>query len=136
MGGLGSIKSYILNQILSYSMCITIAIFSYIDPTKFLFRYESYIFLIILIIGICSSVFALISIQNLLKYRKGKSIEIINQLYEENYKKMNKIILREQYMADKSALDTISSIMNDINFEKDIIMSMQTNVIDIKALLQ
>jgi hypothetical protein len=133
MGGLGPLKYFILNQILLYSICITIAVFSYIDARQFIFRYESYIFLFMLITGISSLIYSLISIQELLKYKKEKAIENINKLYINQNKKFNKIIFEGHNIADDSELNKISTIINEIKSEREIIMSMQANLIDLRT---
>jgi hypothetical protein len=133
MGGLGSLKYFILDQILLYSLCITIATFSYIDARQLIFRYESYIFLLILIMGIGSLIYSLFSIQYLLRYRKEKAIKNINKLYIEHDKKFKELIVDDQNTED-SRLNKISTIINEIKSEREIIMSMQANLIDFRTL--
>jgi hypothetical protein len=134
MGGLGPLKYFILDQIILYSICITIAIFSYIDARQFVFRYESYIFLLLLIIGIGSLIFSLLSIQDLLRYQREKAIVNINKLYIEQDKKFKEIIFENNNTKEDPRLNKISIIINEIKSERDIIMSMQANLIDWRTL--
>jgi hypothetical protein len=134
LGGLGPLKQFILNQILLYSICITIAVFSYIDAMQVIFRYESYVFLLMLIIGIGTLIYSLLSIQELLRYKKEKAIKHINELYMHQNSKFEKIILEDHDITDDSELNKISTIINEIKTEKEIIMSMRANLIDLRTL--
>ena len=125
-------KDIILNHTILYSLCITIAVFSYMDFTHFIFRYESYLFLLLLVAGILSFIIALLAIQNLLIYRKKKAMEKINQFYLKNNDKIKRILFEDPSEEHLKELGTPYDIITIINTEREMIMAIETNIINFR----
>lgn len=142
LGGLGELKNLVLNGFFYYSLCVTLAIFTYMRPKGFIktsfltisFSYEIIYLIFLLLIGLIFSILSLCSIKNILNYKIKLKFRELNEKFEKQYNKLQEIASKE--VQDISEIDLYKTVtmLNIINNEKDRIMTLSLKNYGIKYL--
>lgn len=117
IGGLSSIRNHIIKILLYYSIGISLAVLSYIDPA-FLSTvlYEIICLVLLLLVGIIVVLWGLQSLQNLFQRKMIEDLDKINEEYSNQYKNLTRIICDSSEKDD--ALASVAKRMEALNKER------------------
>jgi hypothetical protein len=103
IGGLGSIEIYIKKLLIYYSIGISLAIISYVDPDYLnTVIYEIIALVLLLMAGIILMVRALGNLQKPFRKRMIEDLDKINREYQSQYEELTKIISNNHAEDDKA----------------------------------
>jgi len=126
-----SIKNSILRILFFYFSCISLAIISYLNPTKF-FSKETGLLLVLLLIGISFFFLGLGAIQQALKSQVERELEEINKKSQEQVQKLKKITSIDNH-SEKDEISTTSDILDVFRKQREELELVNTNVYDIRS---
>lgn len=122
------IKNEILNILLLYFICISLAIISYFNPTVF-FSKETYLLLMLLLIGIFFFFFGLTAMQNILKERVIYELNEINKKEQEQRQRFRSAIA-SSIKGENDEVNSISKIFDVLWKQREQLMQLKTNLYD------
>jgi hypothetical protein len=130
---LKSFRGFILRVLFYYFICISIAITTYYNPyTGNLSPYETYFFIILLLIGAAFFVAGLDAIQSMMCNQVEKELDPINMRIMEQLQKLNSIATQEGYLSRGEEINLISSMLETMQKERAELLSIR--IYDIRSI--
>lgn len=118
-GGFGQLRDFILMVIIYYSLGISLIVLSY-EPTGYKNVYFEIGFIILLLlIGVILLIAGLLSIKKLYSMRMVEQINLINEKYLEQYRRIIEIISKQEVKSNENELQFLSRSLEWLQKERN-----------------
>ena len=128
-----SIRNSILKVLTYYFICISLAITSYVSPTKFYIK-ETFFLIILLLIGILFFFLGLDAIQRVLKDRVEYELDEIDKKSQEQIQRLTKIASDDDYDRKSNELSCCSNLLDAFQKQRERCEQINTNLFDISSI--
>ena len=121
------LRNLVLNVLIFYFICITLAIISYISLDRS-FRYESFFLLVLLLIGVSFFFIGLGIIRKIIRSRIEKDLIKINEEYQRQHQRFMDIISKKNSEEKDEMLNSVASLLEVLYAERELILKLRNNV--------
>jgi hypothetical protein len=126
IGGLKPLRDFILKVLVFYFICITLAIISYVSPFS-IFSYESFFFIILLLVGIVFFLLGLQTIQKIFRGRVEEELDKINEKYQQEHQRLMSFVSEGNYKDKVEELNLVSTTLETLYTERERILKLHAS---------
>ncbi len=127
ISGLTPLSDLILKNVAVYFVCIILAIIAWVSRYN-IFSYESYFFILLLILGVGFFIMGSRTISKILKDRIEDEINKINERYQRHHQRLMDIYLEENYKDKEKELNMESNLIETICKDGERTLQLYRNV--------